>query len=129
MVDPSFLENFGSGAGGGFLGVLLGWLINKKQLDDLRQDLASKAPQHELDMLKDVTDGLVRERTCIARTEGLAKTLSEKIDAVNSTLATRIDGLVQRIDNSSRRFDKIDMAISNVHSLLMTPFNKRTKND
>lgn len=129
MVDPSFLENFGSGAGGGFLGVLLGWLINKKQLDDLRQDLASKAPQHELDMLKDVTDGLVRERTCIARTEGLAKTLAEKIESVNSTLATRIDGLVQRIDNSSRRFDKIDMAISNVHSLLMTPFNKRTKND
>jgi len=128
-MDPTFIENFGSGAGGGFLGVLLGWLINKKQVDELREDIKAKAPQHEVDLLKELTDGLVRERTCVARTEGLSKTLGEKIEGVNEKLASRIDGVIQRVDNSARRFDKIDGNLSRIYELLMTPFDKRMKGE
>lgn len=127
MIDPAFLENFGSGAGGGFLGVLLGWLLNKQQLKELREDIATKASQHEVDSVKEITNGLVRERTCVARTEGLAKTLVEKIDGVNDKLATRIDGVIHRVDEASRRFDRIDDKLNTVHDMLLVPFVDRAK--
>ena len=125
MIDPTFLENFGSGAGGGFLGVLLGWLINKQQLKELREDVAAKASQHEVDLLKQATDGLVRDKTCLARTEGIIRTMIERIDGVNDKLASRIDGVTARIDNSSRRFDRLDGKIDRVLDLMIVPFEKR----
>ena len=124
-IDPTFLENFGSGAGGGFLGVLLGWLLNKQQIRELREDIATKATQHEVDMLKSCTDGLVRDKTCQARTEGLVKAMGEKIDGVNSKLATRIDGVAERIDNSRGRFDRLDAKLDRALDLMMIPFEKR----
>lgn len=125
MIDPTFLENFGSGAGGGFLGVLLGWLINKQQLKELREDVSAKASQHEVDLLKQATDGLVRDKTCLARTEGIIRTMIERIDGVNDKLASRIDGATARIDNSSRRFDKLDGKIDRVLDLMIVPFEQR----
>ncbi len=75
-MDASFFEQFGGGAGGGFLGVLLGYLMQRRALEDLKIEMATKASQHEVDALKDLTDGLVREKTCIARTDGLLKSLT-----------------------------------------------------
>ena len=127
MIDPTFLENFGSGAGGGFLGVLLGWLINKQQMKELREDVAAKASQREVDLLKQATDDLVRDKTCLARTEGIIRTMIERIDGVNDKLASRIDGVTARIDNSSRRFDKLDGKLDRVLDLMIVPFEKRVE--
>ncbi len=128
-MDASFFEQFGGGAGGGFLGVLLGYLMQRRALEDLKIEMATKASQHEVDALKDITDGLVREKTCIARTDGLLKAMTEKIDGINDKLATRIDGAIQRIDNSSRRFDKLDDKLNNVRDLLLVPLEERKKVD
>ena len=126
-MDPVFFESFGSGAGGGFLGVLLGWLLNKQQIKELREDITAKASQHEVDLLKTYTDGLVRDKTCTARTEGLLRAMIERIDGVNDKLASRIDGVTARIDNSSRRFDKLDGKLDRVLDLMMIPFGDRKK--
>lgn len=126
-IDPVFLESFGSGAGGGFLGVLLGWLLNKQQLKELRDELAAKASQHEVDVIKQTTDSLVRDKTCLARTEGILRTMIERIDGVNDKLASRIDGVTARIDNSSRRFDKMDVKLDRVLELMMIPFGDRKR--
>jgi len=125
--DPVFLENFGSGAGGGFIGVLLGWWTLKSRLESLSGELAKKADQADVEHVREITQGLVREKTCLARTEGLANTMAEKIEGVSDKLGARVDALSSRMDNSIHRFDRLEEKIDRIRDMLLVPMEERSR--
>ena len=127
MIDTTFFESFGSGAGGGFLGVLLGWWTLKSRLDAMGSQINAKAEKSDVDQLREISDDLVREKTCVAKTDGLARMMGEKIDGINSSLGSRVASLSERLDNSTHRFDRLDDKLDRMYEILLTPIAERKK--
>ena len=102
MIEPETLQNVGSGAGGGLLGVILTWFGLKSRLDSMEKTV----------------EGLVTEKICEARTKALVQRIDNARDRFDK-IDLKLESLHQVTVNAATEASTAAASIASITAMLL----------